>query len=111
MVDAVEIEFPSTCAAENGGLDGDAIAYFPSESLGRAGAGDCALAIIQKCFPLIVGDDHFRENCALIFDVDRKLREEILFVLIDAAEPIVVRDRFDAGNGAGSCRGKASGSG
>ncbi len=99
VVDAVEIELPSAWAAEEGSFDRNSIADFPAEAFGGASAGDGALAVVQESFPLIVGNDHLGEDYPLIFDVDRKLREEILFVLIDAAEPVVVSDGFDAGDG------------
>jgi hypothetical protein len=37
-------------------------------------------------------------DLALIFDVDHELREEVFFFLINAAEPIVVRDVLDPGD-------------
>ena len=45
---------------------------------------------------MIVGNLHLCHDLPLIFDVNDELREEILFILINAAEPIVVRHGFDA---------------
>ena len=36
---------------------------------------------------------------SLIFGVDDELWKEVPFILIDAAEPVIVRNGFDAGNG------------
>jgi hypothetical protein len=47
---------------------------------------------------LVVRNLHFRHNLALIFGIYDELREKILLVLINAAEPIVVSNRFDALN-------------
>jgi hypothetical protein len=68
------------------------------ESRGGFRSGDGALTIFHEIGPLIVRDLEFRKDLALIFDVDGELREEILFVLIDAAEPVVVGDGFHAGD-------------
>jgi len=47
---------------------------------------------------LIIGNAHFGHDLPLIFNINDELREEVLFILINAAEPIVVRDRLDAGD-------------
>src|SRR5262249_4850166 len=98
VVDAVEREFPVVAGAEEGILDRDAVADFPAETLCRFCSGDRAGAIFYKIVPLIIRNAELGKNLALIFDVDRELREEILLVLVDAAEPVVVRERFYAGN-------------
>ena len=59
---------------------------------------DRALAVFYEVLPLVIGNDQFGDHLALIFGVDHELREEVLFVLIDAAEPIVVGYRLDPGN-------------
>src|SRR2546422_6820342 len=98
VINAVEIELPRTAAIESS-LDGDAIADFPMEAFGRAGAGNSALAVFQEIVPLVVRHHKLRHHLALIFGVDDKLWKEVLFVLVDPAEPVIVRDRFNAGNG------------
>ena len=85
---------------------------FQPKRLARSCADDRALAVLQEVSPLVVGNDEFRKNLALVFGIDDELREEIFLVLIDAAEPVIVGDRdLDARGCAGFCRGKMSGSG
>ena len=55
-------------AAEEGRLDGNPVADFPAEALGGFCPGDGARAIFHEVSPLIVGNDEFRENRALIFE-------------------------------------------
>ncbi len=98
MIDAVEIELPRAAAVESS-LDRDAIANFPMEACGRAGARDGALAVFQEIVPLLVRYHKLSHHLALIFGVDDKLWKEVLFILIDTAEPVIVGDRLDAGNG------------
>ncbi len=62
------------------------------------GARDGALAVLQKSIPLIVGNDQFRKDLALIFRVDHELGEEVFFFNIGPAKPVVVGDDLDAGN-------------
>ena len=88
------------------GLDGDAVANLPAESLGRARADDRALAVLQEGVPLVVGNDQLREYLALVFRVDHELGKEVLFVLVDAAEPVVVRHALRRRECAESCRDK-----
>ncbi len=92
VIDAVKIELPGARAAINGRFDGDAVADFPAKALGGVRAGDGALAVLDEVLPLVIGNDQLGDDLALIFHVDHELREEVLFVLIDAAEPIVVGD-------------------
>ena len=91
-------------AAINGGLDGDAVADLPAKTLGRARAHNRALAVFEEGIPLVVGNDQLGEYLALVFRVDHELREEVLFVLIDAAEPVVVGHALNARNAQQSCR-------
>src|ERR1700730_4195093 len=98
MVNAGEIKVPGIVAAEERILDGNTIAYLPSETLGEAGAGDGSLAILDEIIPLIVRDDEFRDNLPLIFDIDDKLWKKVFFVLIHTAKPIIVSDGFDIGD-------------
>src|SRR5437879_9028623 len=97
MVEAVDIEFP-TASTPDGGFQRYAVANFPGEPLRRANAYDCALAVLQEVLPFFIGNDQLGENLALIFRIDDELRKEILFVLVDAAEPVIVGNHFDAGN-------------
>ncbi len=69
------------------------------EAFCRALAGDSALAVFQEIAPLVVGHHQLGHHLALIFGVDDELWKEVPFILIDAAEPMIVRDGFDAGNG------------
>src|SRR6516225_12468943 len=55
---------------------------------------DRALAILQERIPLIIGNNQFRHHLALVLRIDNELGKEILFVLVDAAKPVVVRDVF-----------------
>src|SRR5260370_19010041 len=81
------------------GLDGDVVADFPTESCGHAGAGNSALAILDKVVPLVVSHHKLSHHLALIFGIDDKRWKEVLFILIDAAEPVLMRVRLDAGIG------------
>src|SRR6185437_6744184 len=96
VVDAIEIELPH--ATEKSSFDGNAVANFPAEALGRGRAGNCALAVFHKVLPLLFWDIEFRIDPALVIHVNGKLRKEILFVLINAAKPVGIRDLLDAGN-------------
>ncbi len=97
VVNADEIELP--CAATiKSGLDGDAIPDLPMEALRGLGANDGALTVFQEGIPLVIRNDQFTENLALVFRVNDELREEILFVLVNAAKPVVVGDVFHAGD-------------
>lgn len=97
MVNSNQIEFPGP-AAVKGGLDWDTVADFPSESLGCAGPGDGTLAVIQEICPLVFRDYELRKHLTLIFWINHELRKKVSLVLINAAEPIIVSDLFDAGN-------------
>ena len=79
-------------------LIGMSVADLPAKPLGGAGARNRALAVLQKCIPLVVGNDQLGNNLALVLRIDHELREEVFFILVDAAEPIVVRHALDAGN-------------
>src|SRR5208337_2861053 len=71
---------------------------FPTEAFGGASTGNDTLPVLHEGVPLIVGDDQFGKDLALVFRVNDKLRKEILFILVDAAKPIVVGDTFHARN-------------
>jgi hypothetical protein len=98
VIDAVEVELRRAAAIESR-FDRNAIANFPMEARGGAGAGNGTHAVFHEIVPLIVGHHQLRHNLALVFRVDDKLRKEVLFILIDAAEPVIVCDGLDAGNG------------
>jgi len=98
VIDAVESEFPGVAGAEQRVLDGDTVTDFPAETLGCFCSGDGSGAIFDEIVPLIVGNAEFGKNLALIFDVNGELREEILLMLVDAAESVVVGEGLDARN-------------
>ena len=52
----------------------------------------------DEILPLIVGDNEFGKYLALVFNINGELGEEILLILVDAAEPIVMGDGFHAGD-------------
>src|SRR5205807_530908 len=97
VIDAVEVELPG-CAAVKRGLDGNAVSDFPVETFREFGAGDGSLTVFREVIPLPVGHHEFRINLAMALRVDHKLGKETLFILINAAEPLAVRDRLDAGH-------------
>ncbi len=97
MIDAVNIELPGIIAVERV-LDGDAVAHFPAETFGRASAHDGPLAILKKSVPLVVGNQQLGIYLALVFRVDGELREKVLLVLINPAEPVVMGHALHAGN-------------
>src|SRR5690348_3468362 len=99
MINAVDIELPTLIAkAVKRGLDGDAVANLPAETLHRGGTDNCPLAILQKRAPLIVWNLEFRKNLALVLRIDNELREEILWILIYAAKPVIERNVLHAVN-------------
>src|SRR5208283_1959808 len=97
MINAVDNELPGSAAIDCG-LDGDAVTNLPAKALGRAGAHDCPLAVLEKGVPLVIRHDQFGDYLALVFRVDHELREEVLLVLVDAAEPVVMGHRLNARN-------------
>ena len=97
VINTHDIEFPIP-ATVHGGFDGDAIADLPVNLGDGGGADNGALPVLQEVIPLIVGNDEFREHLALSLRIDDELRKEILFFLVDAAEPVVVGHIIDAGN-------------
>src|SRR6266436_2908040 len=97
VIDAVEIELGGAAAIESR-FDRDAIADLPMEARGRASSGDGAHAVLQEVVPLVVRHHKLGHHLALIFRVDYKLRKEILLILINTAEPVIVRDGLDARN-------------
>src|SRR5439155_24738444 len=97
-VASVEVEFPCLGCAVEGILDRDTVADFPSKTLRERCARNCALLILYEIVPLIVGYNKFGHHLALVVHVNDKLRKEISFVLIYAAEPMIVSHGFDARN-------------
>src|SRR5579864_1409988 len=93
-IDAVNIELP--VAGVNRALNWDAVANFPLKSLSGPLADNCAFAVVQESFPLIVRHHEFRIHQPPAFRLNRELRKEILLVLIDSAEPGSVSDLFNA---------------
>ena len=79
---------------KNRAFNWNAVADFPVEALRGCGSDDGTFAISHERFPLIVRNDEFREDLALVFNIDGELRKEVSFILIDAAEPIVMSDGF-----------------
>ena len=98
-VNAFQVELPCFGGAIESVFQGDAVANLPAKAFREPSANNCALTIIYEVLPLVVGNLHLRHDLALIFGVDHKLGEEVLLILIDAAEPIVVRKRLDALDG------------
>ncbi len=98
FIDAVEVEFPSLRRPIERVFDRNAIADLPMETVREGRSYDSALAVLDKIVPLVVRDLHFRHNLALIFRIYDELWEKILFVLINAAKPIVVSNSFHALN-------------
>src|SRR5712672_2612618 len=96
VINAVEIELRRAPAVESG-FDRNAIAKFPMEACGGAGSGDGAHAVFHEIIPLLVRHHQLGHYLALIFGVDYKLGKEVLFILIDTAEPVIMSDRFEAG--------------
>src|SRR5205807_10401078 len=71
VVNATNVEFPY--ARNERAPDGNAIADFPTKSLGRAFAHERSFAIGNKCLPLIIGDPEFRKHLAHSIGIDREL--------------------------------------
>ena len=80
-------------------LDRDVVADFPAEAVGDRPAGDGALAVFQPGLLLRLGQLEFLVDRQELLGLDGNLREEVLGVLVDAAEPAVVGDDVDAGHG------------
>src|SRR5215467_9273642 len=97
VVDGVDIEFPGSPAVK-GGFDGNAVADLPAEALCRLRADDGALAVLEEAGPLVIRHDQLGKHLSLRFRIDDELREKILLILIDPAEPVVVRDIAYAGD-------------
>ncbi len=96
VIDTINIEFPRSAGAVADVLDGDAVANFPAEALCGSGSHDRAFTVCHEFLPLVIGNDQFGHNLALIFRVYHELWEEVFLILIDAAEPVVVGDGFDS---------------
>src|SRR5229473_2243579 len=97
-VNAVYVELPGLGGAIKSVFQGNTIANLPAKALRECCADDGALTVIYKDFPLIIGNTHLGHDLPLIFNINDELWEEVLFILINAAEPVVVRDRLDAGD-------------
>jgi hypothetical protein len=66
------------------------------KTLGDVFPDNRAFAIGDERFPLIIGNDEFREDLALVFNINGELGKEVFFILVDAAEPIVMGYSFHA---------------
>jgi hypothetical protein len=53
VIDTLNDELPGT-AAENRGLDGDAVANLPAKPFRGASANDCPLAVLEEIISLVV---------------------------------------------------------
>src|SRR5580704_17739927 len=95
-VNPVKVEFPGFGRTVKRVLQRNAVTHLPLEALGEIPPSNRTLTIVNEIFPLIVGNTHLGHDLALVLRIDHKLREEILFVLIDPAEPIVVGSELDA---------------
>src|SRR5882724_4696505 len=92
VINAIEIEIPSAVGAIECVLDRDSIANLPAEALRDLRADNRSLAVLDEILPLIFGDDELAHHLAVVFDVNGKLREEILLFDVHAAKPVVVGD-------------------
>ena len=93
VVDADQVELPGRAAAlrlPDRRLDGDAVADLPAEALGHVLAGDGALAIGEPRLHLLGRELELLVDLHERLGFDRDLREEVLRILVDAAEPAVV---------------------
>src|ERR1700686_4658113 len=97
VINAVEIELRRAAAIESR-FDGDTVADFPMEARGGASAGNGTHTVFQEIVPLVVRHHKLGHHFALVFRVDYELWEEVFFVLIDPAEPVIVSDGLDARN-------------
>ena len=86
VIDGTNIEFPDP--RNERASNGNAIADFPAKPLGRVFPDHGSLSVSDKGPPLIIGDNEFRKHLVHSVGIDRELREEIAFVLIDSAEPV-----------------------
>src|SRR5712664_238415 len=96
VINAIEIEIPSAVGAIERVLDRDSIANLPAEALRDLRADNRSLAVLDEILPLIFGDDELAHHLAVVFDVNGKLREEILLLDVHAAQPVVVGDGLHA---------------
>ena len=93
-VDAAHVELP--VAGEDRALDRDAVADLPAEAVGGGLAHHGALLVGQEGLPLVVGDQELAVHVPVRLGVDRELREEVLLVLVHAAEPVGAGRLLDA---------------
>ncbi len=94
VVDRADGEFP--VARESGTFQRQAVAHFETVGVGELAADDGTLAVAQKCAQLFVLEKEIGIHREIGGRLDRELREEVLRVLIDAAEPSRVGHRAHA---------------
>ena len=80
----------------DGALKGHGVAHFPAETLGQPAADDTAPAVLEKGRSLVLGQDKLRVQVQEALGIHGKVREKILAVDVDAAEPGHVGDGLDA---------------
>src|SRR4029077_2718343 len=95
-VNTVYVKLPGFGGTIKSVFQGNTIANLPAKALCESCANDRALTVIYKVFPLIIGNTHFGHDLPLVFNINDELREEVLFILINAAKPIVVSNSLDA---------------
>jgi hypothetical protein len=54
------------------------------------------LLVLHEGIPLIIGHDELGVNFAMVFDVNGELWEKVFFILVNAAEPMILRHIFHA---------------
>ena len=99
--DAHEVEVPHPVAVLLGPdrrLDRDLVADLPAEALGGLPAHDGTGPRFQPRLLLLRRKEHLRMHVQKFLRHDRILHEEVLRVLVDAAEPGLVGCQHDAGD-------------
>ncbi len=85
--------------AEDRALQGDVVADLPPEAPGKPAADHAALTVFAECVLLILWQNEFRVEVEKGLAFNGEVREKILAVDVDTAEPGHVRDRLDAVDG------------
>ena len=93
-VDGADDELPA--AWKDGPFQGDAVADVPVESFRQLGTHRAGPAIAQEGLLLLRRNHKFRIQLQVSFGLDGKVGEKVLLLDVDAAEPVAVRDQFDA---------------
>jgi hypothetical protein len=91
MVDGAHVEVPAAAAKVSGGLERNPAADGPPEPLRELCTDDAALAVGEEGGPLRRGNHVLGVHAPPVLGFNDELREEVLRVLVDAAEPRRVR--------------------